>query len=384
MAHTVLLQALTLVLRPMTSYRALELGVPVFWLGALSACFALVPLVVAIPTGRATDRLGELPVMLVGALFLVASAVMFLILGSSIAGLVLGSIVLGTGQLLSVVGEQALVANVAGAGRYDAAFGRYAFAASIGQTAGPALIVALGGSGTFPAAGAVFAGGVVISLVLLATTVLIRPPRAHAQIRDEARATELGTALRIPGLVRALFASAVVLSAVDIMIVYLPALGSEHGLASGVVGGLLAIRAGTSMVSRLFLGRLARWLGRRRLLVASTVVSAVAVGSMAVPQPGITLAIAVAIAGFALGLGQPLTMSWLAETAPLGLRGTAMALRLTGNRLGQVVVPTVTGLVASGAGIGGVLAMTAAVLVGAGVSVSGVDVDSPTPDGALE
>jgi MFS family permease len=378
MGHAILLQALTLVLRPMTSYRALELGMPVFWLGALSACFAVIPLVVAIPTGRVTDRLGEVPIMLAGAVLLVASAVVFLAFSDSIAGLVLGSLVLGTGQLLSVVGEQAMVANIAGQGRYDAAFGQYAFAASVGQTAGPGIIVALGGGGTFPAAGAVFAGAAVISLILLATTALIRPPRAHAQIRDEARTAALGSALRIPGLVRAVLASAVILSAVDILIVYLPALGSERGIASGVVGALLAVRAGTSMLSRLFLARLALWLGRRRLFVASAVVSALAVGAMAVPQPAVTLAIAVAVAGFALGLGQPLTMSWLAETAPRGLRGTAMALRLTGNRLGQMVVPTATGLVAAGAGTAGVLAMTAAVLIGAGLSVRGADVDSPT------
>jgi hypothetical protein len=65
--HAILLQAITFVLRPMTSYRAIELGAPVFWLGALSACFALVPLLVAIPSGRATDRFGERLVMVAGA-----------------------------------------------------------------------------------------------------------------------------------------------------------------------------------------------------------------------------------------------------------------------------------------------------------------------------
>jgi MFS family permease len=77
----------------------------------------------------------------------------------------------------------------------------------------------------------------------------------------------------------------------------------------------------------------------------------------------------IAVAGFALGVGQPLTMSWLAETAPPGLRGTAMSLRLVGNRLGQVLVPSLVGLVAVGVGVSGVLGVSAVALASAGVAV---------------
>ena len=55
-------------------------------------------------------------------------------------------------------------------------------------------------------------------------------------------------------------------------------------------------------------------------------------------------------------------MSWLADSTPPGLRGRAMSLRLTGNRLGQVVVPTAAGVLAAGAGVAGVLWITAAAL----------------------
>ena len=44
------------------------------------------------------------------------------------------------------------------------------------------------------------------------------------------------TLLRLPGLPRALLISCVVLAAVDITLVYLPALGADRGLASGFVG----------------------------------------------------------------------------------------------------------------------------------------------------
>ncbi|MDP9406591.1 MAG: MFS transporter, partial [Actinomycetota bacterium] len=44
------------------------------------------------------------------------------------------------------------------------------------------------------------------------------------------------------------------------------------------------------------------------------------------------------------------------------LRGRAVSLRLTGNRLGQVLIPTAVGAVAAGVGAVGVLWATAAAL----------------------
>jgi MFS family permease len=78
------------------------------------------------------------------------------------------------------------------------------------------------------------------------------------------------------------------------------------------------------------------------------------------------LAVVVVLVGIGLGAGQPLTMSWVAEATPPGLRGRAMSVRLTGNRVGQVVVPSLAGLLAAGAGAGGVLVLTAAGLAAAG------------------
>ena len=139
LVHTILVQAVTFVLRPTATYRALELDVPIAWLGALAASFAVAPLLLAVPSGQAVDRLGERRVMLAGALLLCAAGTAFALLGGSVAGLVAASVMLGTGHLCSVVGQQALVANSTPTGRYDAAFGYYTFAASLGQAMGPAL-----------------------------------------------------------------------------------------------------------------------------------------------------------------------------------------------------------------------------------------------------
>ncbi|MEP6640176.1 MAG: MFS transporter, partial [Chloroflexota bacterium] len=50
---------------------------------------------------------------------------------------------------------------------------------------------------------------------------------------------------------------------------------------------------------------------------------------------------------------------------------------LTGNRLGQTLVPSSIGLMAATVGVSGVMGVTSAALLGAALSVRGAGVDSP-------
>ena len=374
LVHSALTQVITFVLRPTTAYRAIELDVPVAWLGVLTASFAVVPLVLAVPSGQATDRFGERRVMLAGAVLMLLSAVVLATERGGAAGLVAGSVVLGTGHLLSVVGQQAAVANTAGPGRFDTAFGHYTFAASLGQAIGPALITVVGGEGALPDTRPIFVVSAVLGALLLVCTAVLRFP-VRERAGGSAEAGGMGTLLRLPGLVRALTVSCVVLAAVDITLVYLPALGADRGLAAGSVGLLLTLRAAASMTSRFFLGRLVRLTGRRRLMLCSVALAAVTMAAVAVPMPVAGTAVLVVLLGLGLGVGQPLTMSWLAEMAPAGLRGRAMSLRLTGNRLGQVLIPSTVGLLAAGVGSAGVLWATAGALALAGAAARRLHVD---------
>lgn len=376
LGHATLTQLITFVLRPATTYRALELGVPASWLGVLSGSFALVPLVLALPAGHIVDRLGERRVMFAGSLLMCAAGTVLLALGHTVPGLVAGSVVLGTAHLGAIVGQQALVANSTTTGRMDSAFGYYTFAASLGQAAGPLMIVAFGGTQAIPDTTPIFQAGIAVAIALFALTFAIKSTRTE---RGPATTENVGVRqlLRLPGLAGALLTACTVLAAVDISLVYLPALGAERGIASSLIGTLLVLRAASSMASRFFLGRLSEAIGRRRLLILSIFGAAAGITLAAAPVPVWLLLLAVTVAGFGLGVGQPLTMSWLAESAPPGARGRAMSLRLTGNRAGQVIIPGAIGMVAAGLGAAGVLWVTAAGLALTGVLARNLPVNRP-------
>jgi MFS family permease len=361
LAHSVLIQATTFLLRPAGSYQALAIQAPASLLGLIGAGFALVPVLLALPVGRLVNRLGERRLMLAGSLVTVAASLVFLFGSGSITGLLLANAILGAGHLGCVISHQTLVANGSAASRLDTMFGYYTFSASLGQAVGPLLISTLAGSAVQPETARMFLAGTVMSAALVLLAGFTVPAaadhgRSLAFGEDAGRITHL---LRTHGLLRALATSAVIVSAVDLIVVYLPAFGAEQGLSAGLVGVLLTVRALFSMVSRVLLGRMSSAFGRTRLMVASILVSAGALGAVTIPMPVWGLFIVLAAMGLGLGIGQPLTISWLIEQTPPRQRGVALSLRLGGNRIGQLSVPSVMGLLAAGLGAAGVLTATA-------------------------
>jgi MFS family permease len=73
-----------------------------------------------------------------------------------------------------------------------------------------------------------------------------------------------------------------------------------------------------------------------------------------------------AVGGFFLGLGQPLTMTLVVQSVPTAWRSTALAVRLLGNRLGQVALPVAAGAIATVVGPGGAIWFASALLLVSG------------------
>jgi hypothetical protein len=283
------------------------------------------------------------------------------------ASLLVWNALIGLGHLMSVLGEQTAVAR-SGSTRLDSAFGTYTFVGSLGQAAAPALLAVIGGAAIVPDTGRLVLCYTAACVLMLALTVVLRPGRSGAAAAGVVP-LPLRTALRVPADTRrtmtgAMLLSMLVLAAVDLIQVYLPALGVERRIPASTIGILLALRAAATMVSRLGLARLSRRFGRVRLVVASTLVAGCAVAAIAVPVPPVVLGLTLVVAGLALGIGQPLSMSIVTLAAPPGTVSTWLAMRLSANRLGQSLIPALLSAVALGVGTGGIFVVTGGALFG--------------------
>ncbi|NEA89347.1 MFS transporter, partial [Streptomyces sp. SID14436] len=337
--------------RPAVSYRALALGADERAVGVIAGVYALLPLFAAVPLGRRTDH-GRCAPLLPAGVVLISGGCALSGLAGSLAAMALWSGVMGLGHLCFVIGAQSLVARQSAPHEQDRNFGHFTIGASLGQLVGPIAAGALIGgadmAGTSALALLVAGAGAAVAFTSLWR--IERPGAARARAVADGR-VPVGSILRARGVPAGILISLAVLSATDILTAYLPVVGEHRGIAPAVIGLLLSLRAAATIACRLVLTPLLRLLGRTALLTVTCLLAALLCTGIALPMPVWALALLLAVLGFCLGVGQPLSMTTVVQAAPAGARSTALALRLTGNRLGQVAAPAAAGLIAGVAGV---------------------------------
>src|SRR5947209_2799779 len=160
MVHTVIG-----IIRVTTSYRTIELGLPVVWLGVISAGFALLPVFSAVSLGRFIDRGNDSQAAWIGAGLVLLSAAGFWAWSSTAPLLLLFTVVLGFGHMFCMASHQMLAVRCANMRGRESAFGHYMVAVSTGQGLGPFIVGWLGGSSTVPATGYLFGIGAIAAVV---------------------------------------------------------------------------------------------------------------------------------------------------------------------------------------------------------------------------
>ena len=357
LAHVIVTHVVVMVARVTVTYRTIELGLPAVWLGIISASFAILPIFTALHIGRYIDRGHDAHAAWIGsALVLVSAFALWAWPGSAIQ-LLAFTILLGSGHMFLMAAQQMLCVRSASERGREIAFGHYMVAVSIGQGLGPFLVGWVGGGVTVPATPPLFVVGVITAALGMGIALAVRP--AAKQVKAAGGSTvPLGALLRRPGMAAVLAASVVTVTASDLLVIYLPLLGAERNIEASHIGLLLTVRSVAALVARLFYARLIQAVGRLPLTLASTLVGAAAFALMAVPSLPVMYAASVAI-GLGLGIAATLTISGIVAVAPPEARATAMTMRITGNRLGLVLMPLVGGVIAAATGVAGILLLTA-------------------------
>ncbi|WP_055565035.1 MFS transporter [Streptomyces atriruber] len=335
--------------RPAVSYRALALGADERAIGVIAGVYALLPLFAAVPLGRRTDHGRCAPLLPVGVV-LIAGGCALSGVADSLAAMAAWSGVMGLGHLCFVIGAQSLVARQSAPAEQDRNFGHFTIGASLGQLVGPIAAGALIGADMDRTSALALLVSATVAAVSLTSLWRIEHPGRHFAPERGGRVPVLGI-LRTRGVPAGIFISLAVLSATDILTAYLPVVGEHRGIAPATVGLLLSLRAAATIACRLVMTPLIRLLGRTALLTTTCLLAGLLCAGIALPVPVWALALVLAVLGFCLGVGQPLSMTTVVQAAPDGARSTALALRLTGNRLGQVAAPASAGLIAGVAGV---------------------------------
>ena len=358
-------QGVIYIVRPMITYRALELDASPTTVGLIASLYALLPVLMALSFGRWVGVIGEGRFLILGTASLVISSAS-LLFSHSIAILAIGAALSGTAHLACMVGGQTMVSLKSAPDKYEANFGYYTFSASLGQMVGPIIgAIAAGSTGVLPkSTAAAFIVALIFAAIALVPVMQWRNegPTVKAVAADGGALRSAGKLIRNPKIFAAIYTSLAISSVGDILIVFLPLLGTEKSFSSYSIGVIIALRAGASMLSRISLGALSKRYSTKQILIVSNCFSVVACGAMAFISNVWLLAVVVFIAGFALGVGQPLTMSLVSQATKPEERAIAVSARLTGNRFGQFIIPAGAGAVASSSGTSAVFIALSALL----------------------
>ena len=276
-----------------------------FWLGIIATGFAIIPVFSAVKLGRWIDRGNDARAIWIGKVLILVACVGFWLWPRSAMHLVGLSVLLGFGHMFCMAGHQMLMvarrraaqprerARLLHDRRRDRA-GRWAVR-----------------------------GGLARRLAAAAAdraAVRHRPRRRGGErgdraadqagprfrSREERRLVPIGALLQMRGLPAIFLASVVTVTALDLLVIYLPALGAERQIDANNIGLLLTVRSVASLVSRMFYARLIFAFGRVPLTLVSMLVSAAAFVILALPLSLPAMYAVLVVLGFGMGIASTL------------------------------------------------------------------------------
>lgn len=343
---------------------ALGLGASEFTVGALAALVMAVPVLTTAPFGRWMDRVGALTPMKTAITLsilsgLVAAAV------PDVAMLSLTAVLVGAGAMFSHVATIKAVGSGDDPDTRVRTLGVLAVAYSTMQFLAPLMV-----GFAYDHAGARAAFATTSLLPLLALVLLLSgghlyasasPSPATGSAVKPRRATLLADArLRSWGIIYAVFQAALTLFPVVITLH-----GARLGMSASAISGLLAAQALGAIASRVGVSLFSVPSARAALVGVALLVSAGAYGIVPFLTSWVLLAAVGALLGAVTGLGQPVSMSMVYETAPKDRLSEAISLASVAANVLQLVAPFISGALAHVYGVGTMTTIVALSLLAA-------------------
>ncbi|MEH7492098.1 MFS transporter [Neobacillus niacini] len=355
---TLFIQTIINMTRPVITLYASELGASTLEIGLLTATFAFFPLILAIQAGKIADKLGDRIPILIGVITVIVSMA-FPYFFPSMWSLYMSQIFVGIASIFIPVPLQNLLGNSANETNRDHYFSMLGMAVATGALVGPVI----GGyiteyfSYSFSFLISMFVGIIPIGFVFFL------PSNKRQVIKDSQGPLSSIKLLQNPMLQKALFSSALVLYSKDVFIAYFPLFAKNFNISDSTIGIIIAVQGLAMIVVRVILPKLIEILGREKVLIFSIIIAGITFLLLPIASNSICMALLSCLMGLGLGCGQPLSMTTTYNASPKSRTGEVLGLRITINRLSQLIAPLFFGIIGTWIGIVSVFLVSGAFLV---------------------
>ena len=327
--------------RVVVTLAALAQGANAGEVGILLALFAVLPMLIAVPTGRWSDRVGVRLPMLVGSITLACGAAIPCAL-TGLWPLYVAAPLIGVAFSGFQVAAQNATGELGGPLLRSRNFGLLSLGQSVSMFVGPSVagisIDHLGYQWAF----GVLALVPLVPAMVLAGGWLPALPGPHPQHKELSR----GSALALLGMthLRRLFAINALFSlGWELQTIFIPIYGDSIGLSASAIGGVISAFAAATFAVRFAMPLFMRHASEHQVLAGALVIAGVAYCTLPFARSAAALTAASFGIGFGLGGGQPMVMSLLHSRAPAGRMGEAAGIRMSLMQSMAVAVPLIFG-----------------------------------------
>ncbi len=333
--------------RVTTALYALSLHASEFTVGTLIALFAFVPMFLAVPMGRVIDRIGVRRPLMAGC----ALASVGVTLAATVPGLgvlYVAVVLIGTGFMAIFIGTQHAVGTLSAPDERAANFSRLSLGFSVSAFTGP-LIAGFAIDHAHYSVAYLICGAFTLTAFILAASGALRDLPLHSAPTS----TRKGSAFKMlldPEMRRIYVVGILLAAAWDLFTFVTPIRGSQLGFSASTIGMILATFSVATFVVRLAMPRIVRHFKEWQILTGALTAATACYFMFPFMQQPLTMAIAAAGLGLALGTGQPNVLALLHHNAPAGRGAEAIGIRATIGNASAVMLPIAFG--AAGTALG--------------------------------
>ncbi len=346
--------------RVLLSLYALDLGAAPLAVGFLTATFSVFPMLLAVLSGKITDRVGARWPVFGGAVIVLCGMLLPYFL-RGVPLLFVASALNGFAFAFFSVSLQNLIGMMSPAQDRTHNFSIFSLMVASANFAGP-LFAGFAIDHYGHATACLFAALLaLIPMMMLAGWGGGLPggtsgPRPAGGVRET---------LADPAVRKTLATGGLLMAGQDLFQTYMPVYAHGIGLSASAIGVVVGMFAAAAFVVQLVIKRLINRYSMEQLLTYTLYLAAGTFLLMPFFKSATALAILAFIFGLAICLGQPIITMLMFSHSTEGRSGEALGLRITVNHLTRVVSPVVFGSIASAFGVQP-LFWISAVLLGSG------------------
>ncbi|MDQ0133937.1 MFS family permease [Neorhizobium galegae] len=369
--------AITGMAAPFFTLYAAEMGASTLEIGLIVTSRALLPIIIAMPTGQLIDSIGPMKMLQVGAVLLLIS-LLNTVFATSVPMLTISQLFMGACIIIMATALQVLVSTGDRETR-NKAITTYSMWMSGGSMLGPLIGGLLASCFTLPAEGyrsTFIASAVATTVFMLLLAWLSRryphPVPEDGEIRSILSFRGVTTSYRQGiGLTAhrpvqfGLVGTFIIMYIQALYSGFLPVYLDQFGYSAFQIAALLSWQGLAGMLSRFVIKALMRRFSLERILTAAGLVAAICVVLTPIAAPNAVLTyLLMFILGAAAGVNLPVSMMIMVDAVGENQHGKLMGLRLLVNRFSQTISPALFGV------LGSFVGLTTAFLAGGAVLVA--------------